>query len=502
MAIDLNFKLHPKQGQVITSGAAHVFYGGAAGGGKSHMQRVLAIVLCATIKNFNWFLLRRTMPEILSNHFDGPTSFYVMLKEAHDKGLVKFRHKDNSDPRIEFWNGSKIKLGYFNRDEHMLRYMGPEIHGLGIDEANQFKADWIKKLMGRMRVPKTMEIPKEWEGRIPFCFLSGNPLGVGLSYLKREFVDPVPESTVWTPPAKSEKGKPKPRIFIRALLDDNPDIGIDYEENLYNAGGESYVQALRFGSFDEPVGAFFKWRKEMVIEPFDIPNYWTRIQGYDHGYAKPFSVGWWAVADGEHPRKNPLPRGALVRYREWYGCLKGEDDKGLRLVPSEIADGIKEREGWKKKADGRYYPGQNPDNIVFRVADPAIDGKQGSKSVRTEFAEEDIYFQMGKNKRLDGWALVRKMMKGKYKDAPPLMYIFNTCRDFIRLMPSLPEDEIKREDLDTDAEDHIADETRYTCMSWEFVTEYTELEKEKVLKVNKRSTITYDDLDDDLDWVV
>jgi hypothetical protein len=45
------------------------------------------------------------------------------------------------------------------------------------------------------------------------------------------------------------------------------------------------------------------------------------------------------------------------------------------------------------------------------------------------------------------------------------MYIFNNCKAFIRTIPLLMYDEHKVEDLDTDGEDHIADEMRYFLMS-------------------------------------
>jgi hypothetical protein len=50
-------------------------------------------------------------------------------------------------------------------------------------------------------------------------------------------------------------------------------------------------------------------------------------------------------------------------------------------------------------------------------------------------------------------------------DGLPLVYVFSTCTDSIRLMPCMQHDKTKPEDLDTDAEDHIADEWRYGCMS-------------------------------------
>ena len=45
------------------------------------------------------------------------------------------------------------------------------------------------------------------------------------------------------------------------------------------------------------------------------------------------------------------------------------------------------------------------------------------------------------------------------------MYVFEGCKGFIRTIPSLMYSETRPEDLDTDGEDHIADEWRYMCMS-------------------------------------
>ena len=47
----------------------------------------------------------------------------------------------------------------------------------------------------------------------------------------------------------------------------------------------------------------------------------------------------------------------------------------------------------------------------------------------------------------------------------PMMYVFSNCKAFIRTIPLLLYDEHKPEDLDTDGEDHVADEARYFLMS-------------------------------------
>ena len=46
-----------------------------------------------------------------------------------------------------------------------------------------------------------------------------------------------------------------------------------------------------------------------------------------------------------------------------------------------------------------------------------------------------------------------------------MMYVFSNCRAFIRTIPTLQYDEHRPEDLDTDGEDHVADEVRYFLMS-------------------------------------
>jgi len=59
------------------------------------------------------------------------------------------------------------------------------------------------------------------------------------------------------------------------------------------------------------------------------------------------------------------------------------------------------------------------------------------------------------------------LMSEAKKDNPenPGMWIFNSCREWIRTVPTLMRDENNIEDIRTDAEDHIADETRYVCQT-------------------------------------
>jgi hypothetical protein len=41
------------------------------------------------------------------------------------------------------------------------------------------------------------------------------------------------------------------------------------------------------------------------------------------------------------------------------------------------------------------------------------------------------------------------------------MFFFRTCQHACELIPSMPRDDKDLDDIDTDAEDHLADEVRY-----------------------------------------
>jgi hypothetical protein len=73
--------------------------------------------------------------------------------------------------------------------------------------------------------------------------------------------------------------------------------------------------------------------------------------------------------------------------------------------------------------------------------------------------------------RKNGWEQMRTAMR----NAKPLvaadgtvlpreepgLFVFDTCRQFIRTVPNIPRSEKDLDDVDSDAEDHVADEARY-----------------------------------------
>jgi hypothetical protein len=79
-------------------------------------------------------------------------------------------------------------------------------------------------------------------------------------------------------------------------------------------------------------------------------------------------------------------------------------------------------------------------------------------------AFDGVVFRKGDNTRMDGKMQLHERLKFD-EEGKPMLYVFETCRDFIRTIPALTYDTKKVEDIDTAGEDHIYDETRYFLMS-------------------------------------
>ena len=92
VALDLN--LHHKQGQAFQSEATELLYGGAAGGGKSHLMRTASIVWAAEIPGLQIYLFRRIRDDLVKNHMEGPKGYRAMLAPWQAAGLVNIVEDD------------------------------------------------------------------------------------------------------------------------------------------------------------------------------------------------------------------------------------------------------------------------------------------------------------------------------------------------------------------------------------------------------------------------
>ncbi len=454
----LNTNLHPKQMLAFSSEATEILYGGAAGGGKSHLMRLAAIIWCAEIAGLQVYLFRRIRDDLIKNHMEGPNGFRSVLAGWEQCGFVTI-----VEDEIRFWNGSKIYLCHCKDEKDRFKYQGAEIHVLLIDELTHFTDKIYRFLRNRVRMVG-VDVPEKYRSRFPRILCGANPGGIGHQFVKMTFIDGA------SPMDCVKQGDDEGgmlRQFIPALLEDNPamnDNDPGYEQRLRGLGSEALVRAMRYGDWDIIEGAFFdNFRKARhVVKPFAIPTDWMRFRAGDWGSAKPFAFGWFAVASDEHKTGGiTIPRGALVMYREWYGVNVDKDkrfvpDRGVKMTAEAVGKGIVERD--------------RGESVTYGVLDPAAFTQDGGPSIAERMGNEGAFFSRADNARvtrrgaMGGWDQLRSRLDGD-EDGNAMIVFFDTCFHTIRTLPALQHDEDRPEDLDTTAEDHAADMVRYACMS-------------------------------------
>ena len=462
--------LHPKQRTAFTSQATEILYGGAAGGGKSHLMRRAAVTWCEWVPGLQVYIFRREFGDLYKNHMEGPTGFPALLARKIAAGEARIIWSKN---QIRIFHPGKadsvIHLCHCQRENDVHGYQGAEIHVLMIDELTQWTRKMYTYLRSRVRIGG-LKIPKWLKHLFPRILAGANPGGIGHNWVKSDFIDIAPPLTL-TRMVKSEGGML--RQFIPALLEDNPTMlenDPDYEGKLEGMGDPALVKAMRLGIWDIVSGGMFDdlWRREYhAIKPFPIPHSWRIYRALDYGSSAPFSVGWWAESDGTEAimadgSRRIFPRGTKIRIGEWYGWDGKTPNQGIKLTPKQIGEGIVLRE---TRAGIRDRVKAGPADTQIFVAEP------GRKSYAQEMAAVGATFIEADKKpgsRKIGWQAIRTrlqaVMTAAKKHIPleePGLFVFETCTQFIRTVPVLPRDKNDNDDVDTDAEDHVGDESRY-----------------------------------------
>ena len=440
----LNYKPTEKQALFHESTADEVLYGGAAGGGKSYAICWDAFLRCMKYPGTHAYLFRRTYPELEKTLINTMLEIVPPKIGRYISGLHDMR----------FINGSVAHFCHLSDEgEGLLKYQGAEIHWLYFDELTHFTKAMYDYLRTRLRANRKL-------GIVPCVRSASNPGGPGHSWVKERFVDATDVGKrVSSLQVRSDVlGRTVTRRieYIPATVRDNPHITQDYIIELEQKP-RALREALLLGKWDAFEGqAFPEFTNDAehyvdglwthVIDPFDIPAHWPRYVSFDHGFTRPFSFGVWAVDED----------GRIYRYKELYGCVPGEANKGVMKSPSEIGLMLADL------LEPEFKEGKH----VHGVADPAIWDRSRGMSVEEQIriVFSGVTFQKGDNTRLPGKMQIHERLKFD-EEGRPMMYVFNTCRDFIRTIPALAYDARKVEDIDTAGEDHIYDETRYFLMS-------------------------------------
>lgn len=457
--IPLNFAFTEKQALAFESPANEIFWGGAAGGGKSIFLRFLSIVLATEIPNLQVYLFRRTRPDLIKTHVEGPKGYRALLANYIKAGLVTIVE---DECRFNF-NGSKIYFCHCKDEDDKNNFLSTEMHVLLIDELTTFTETIYTFLRSRVRATGLV-VPEKYKDRIPRILCTSNPGNSGHQFCKQTFVDGCAPMEVRQMP--DEQGGML-RQYIPARITDNPFLMEEdpkYIARLKGLGSPALVKAYLEGDWNIVKGQYFpEFGNEHQIEPFEIPRHWTKARSVDWGSFRPFYVGWFAIStepvvvtdiDGE---QRIAPAGSAFQYREWNG--EKSYNVGLNLTVEEVADGILERDC--------------DDRIDYSVADSSMGDEDGGPSMMERMSDHTggkVFLMKSDKRRIPGWNMVRSRLKGI--DGIPTAYFFKTCYGIIRDLPQLQHSETKVEDCESDGvADHAPDTARYFFMSRPFAAD-------------------------------
>ena len=434
----------PRQAAFMARPEYEALYGGAAGGGKSDAI-IIEALRQVHIPYYKALILRKTYPQLMEL-IDNSLNYYPRVFPG-----AKY---NGSTHTWTFPSGARIIFGSMQYTKDRTKYQGQAYDFIAFDELTHFTWEEYSYLFSRNR--------PNGPGTRVYIRASANPGGVGHGWVKERFItaakpmQTIWEDVIWRDPQGEEHRARQNRIFVPSSVFDNPALLRNdscYVQRLASMP-DAERKALLYGDWDTFSGQVFtEWRNDSdhyadrrythVIDPFPIPEHWTVWCGMDWGYSPPLLRG--LVRCG--PGTADVPASGSI------GCT-GTPNQGVKMEPTEVAVKLREIEAEDVNLQGR---------TIYRVGDPAIWGSDGTESIGALFERQRVFFEKGDHARIDGKMQLHHRLAFD-QDGRPMLYVFNTCKHFIRTVPNLVYDEANVEDIDTDGEDHIYDECRYVCM--------------------------------------
>ncbi len=416
----LLIKVTKKQQQFIDANYDEVFFGGAAGGGKSFGQLVDALRFAITYKGSKQLILRRTFPELERSLIMESIKLYPQKAGKYIKSQKKWY----------FSNGSIIEFGYCDAESDVTKYQSAEYDVVRFDEVTHFTQFQYTYLISRIR--GVNPCPKQIKS-------TGNPGGVGHSFIKQRFID----KGNWGQHFNDEDKRSY--IFIPSNVYDNHfllNADPNYIKRL-NQLPEYERKRLLFGDWDAFEGRYFPEfvRQIHIVKPFKIQKHWAKFRSLDYGLDMTACL-WWAIDE----------QGRAYIYRELY-------KPNLNL--SSAAKIILE-----------FSP--KDEKIAYTVASPDL----WNRRQETGLSGMQIMVQAGLNglirandNRISGWRVLREWLQPFTDEMginrARLSFFDGACPNLVRCLPLIQHSNINAEDASNIPHEltHSLDSLRYGIMS-------------------------------------
>lgn len=476
----------------LDSRCDHTLYEGARGPGKTVTQ------LMRFLRNVGKGYGQHWRGVIFDLEFDHLSGIVTESKKWFGKFGDGAKFYESTSAYKWVWpTGEELLFRHVKKISDYEGFHGHEYPFIGWNELTKHaSADLYDKFMSvnRSSFDPERDTPKNAKGEyltanglplppIPLeVFSTTNPNGPGHNWVKRRFINCAPRGSVvrtsveiFNPQTQENEIIVKTQVTIFGSYRENKYLPPGYIAELESIKDPNLRKAWLYGDWDVTAGGAIDdiWQSHIHVVPrFVVPHSWRLDRSYDDGSSHPFSVGWWAEADGTDATIVfsdgteytfcPQP-GSLVQIFEWYGTEEIGTNKGLKMSASSIAQGIIDREvsmmanGW---ISSQPWPGP-ADNRIRQVIDAELDTTEklmSKKGVR--WIESD----KSPGSRIIGLQLVRDRLEAAVKREGPGLYFMSNCVASIEILPTLPRDPVKIDDVDTKAEDHPYDMVRYRAL--------------------------------------
>ncbi len=402
----------------------NIGFGGARGGAKSHGARATMLLRRIKYPGTNGLILRRTFPELLSNHINPMFATWPQLRRHYNAQTKILTLPTSPQSLVEFRTADDAG--------RIARLQGSEFCDIDVEEATQFFEDdiaWLQTV-NRYVGPHSCE---------PHMVLTCNPGGVGHTYIKRVFVDRD----------FRENEDPNDFAFIQSYAQDNVFWSMAQlkKDGLTVKDYYSWTDKERFDYFiKSPYGrvlnslpaklkgphlygdwTFFAGQYFDVFDPaihvvckapcphpekhpeVEIQEWWPKWISMDWGWTDNSAI-YWHTSD---------PKGNTYTYREMV-INNTTADKIGGLIGEITTKAVETIENFYLSRDA-FAQKQSERTI----ADELGDAVRPYGIPAPEFADQD---------RVGGWQLCYQLLQSKQ------LFVTRNCSQLLRLIPTLIRD--------------------------------------------------------------
>lgn len=471
--------LHGSQALAVSCPCHHILYEGTRGPGKTDAQLMAFRKLVG--RGYGHYWRGVIFDREYKNLDDLVAKAQKWFNQFQDGAQFLLSTKDY---KWVWPTGEELLFRSVAKEKDYWNYHGQEFPFIGWNELTKYADSKLYDAM--MSCNRTSFLPAEHSPKdnllpeIPLVvFATTNPYGAGHNWVKSRFIDKAAPgeivrtvTNVFNPRTQKREDVTKTAVRIFGSYKENRYLSPEYIAELEKIKEPNKRKAWLWGDWDIVAGGALDdlWDASRHVVPrFSVPKGWRLDRSLDWGSTRPFSVGWWAEADGteatlEDGTKWCPVKGSLIRLYEWYGTNETGTNEGVKMSATNVAKGIKEREvvlldaGW---IEDKVWAGP-ADNAIANVTEADTD------SIEKKMSKEGIKWTESDKRpgsRINGLQVVRDRLEATLKGEGPGLYFMDCCKAAISTLPVLPRDEMKPDDVDTEAEDHAYDEVRYRCLA-------------------------------------